>query len=89
MSVQRKATNDGGFPLFVFKKEAKREMVKINGELKNADGKTLNEYLSENGYNILRVAAEKNGEVVPKSEYEHTVLSDGDVIEIVQFVGGG
>lgn len=64
-------------------------MVKINGIRVNADGKTLGEYLAETNCNLQRVAAEINGEVIPKSEYEHTILSDGDSVEIVQFVGGG
>ena len=35
------------------------------------------------------VAIEKNREIVPSSEFENSVISDGDYIEIVQFVGGG
>lgn len=29
------------------------------------------------------------GEIVPKRVYGETVLKDGDVLEIVSFVGGG
>ena len=36
-----------------------------------------------------RVAVEKNGEIVPRSRYAQTVLSDGDRLEIVVAVGGG
>ena len=36
-----------------------------------------------------RVAVEKNGEIVPKAEYSHTVLKNGDSVEVVSFVGGG
>jgi len=35
------------------------------------------------------VAVERNGEVVPRARHAETVLSDGDVVEIVHFVGGG
>jgi len=35
------------------------------------------------------VAVERNGQVVPRAEHELTALRDGDVIEIVHFVGGG
>jgi sulfur carrier protein len=35
------------------------------------------------------VAVERNGEVVPRAEHVATQLADGDVIEIVHFVGGG
>lgn len=36
-----------------------------------------------------RIAVELNGEVVRRSLWEATTLSDGDRIEIVHFVGGG
>jgi sulfur carrier protein len=35
------------------------------------------------------VAVERNGDVVPRAEHEGAVLADGDVIEVVHFVGGG
>ena len=64
-------------------------MVKINGESLNIAGKTLEEYLAGATYDIKRIAVEKNGEIVPKSEYASTLLADGDEIEVVSFVGGG
>ncbi len=64
-------------------------MVKINGEEKNAVGKTVIEYLSESSYDKKRVAVELNGDILPKSQYDTTVFQDGDIIEIVSFVGGG
>ena len=36
-----------------------------------------------------RLAVERNGEIVPKSQHETTVLTDGDRLEIVVAVGGG
>jgi sulfur carrier protein len=36
-----------------------------------------------------RVAVERNQLVVKKAAYDSTVVSDGDEIEIVNFVGGG
>lgn len=50
---------------------------------------TVQEYLEENGYQIARVALEKNGTIVPKASFVETMLDDGDTIEIVSFVGGG
>lgn len=64
-------------------------MVKINGEEKNAVGKTVVEYLSDSGYDMKRVAVELNGDILPKAQYESAVLQDGDSVEIVSFVGGG
>jgi sulfur carrier protein len=36
-----------------------------------------------------RIAIEKNGEIVPRSQYGETPLLDGDRLEIVVAVGGG
>ena len=64
-------------------------MVTINGKEEKAAGKTIAEYLTENGYNPDRVVAEVNLNIIPKSEYDKTVINDGDSIEILNFVGGG
>jgi len=36
-----------------------------------------------------RLAVERNGEVVPKSQHGSTPIADGDRLEIVVAVGGG
>ena len=64
-------------------------MVRINGEAEAVDGKKLIDYLQEGQYPLKRIAVERNGDIVPKREYESTILCDGDKIEIVSFVGGG
>lgn len=50
---------------------------------------TVAELLQTLGYAGKRVAVERNGEIVPKSQHEATRLRDGDQIEIVVAVGGG
>ncbi|MBR6259142.1 MAG: sulfur carrier protein ThiS [Oscillospiraceae bacterium] len=64
-------------------------MVIINGEEQNAAGLTVAEVLARGDYNAARVAVEKNGLLVPKREFGGAVVSDGDVLEIVAFFGGG
>lgn len=64
-------------------------MIKINGVYLNIAGKTISEYLATTNYNPKRIAIERNGEIVPKSQYSETVLQDDDSIEVVSFVGGG
>ena len=64
-------------------------MIKINGEILDIDGKTLADYLATTNYDPKRIAVERNGDIVPKAKYGETILSDGDSIEIVSFVGGG
>ena len=64
-------------------------MVKINGEELNVAGKTIAEYLATTNYESKRIAVERNGEIVFKSQYGETLLQDDDSVEIVSFVGGG
>ncbi|MBS5144938.1 MAG: sulfur carrier protein ThiS [Butyricicoccus pullicaecorum] len=65
-------------------------MIKVNGKpVEDAEGLTLSDYLTQAGYTPDFVAVEKDGAIVPRAQYAHTVLCAGDKIEIVQFVGGG
>lgn len=64
-------------------------MVKVNGEMLDLAGKTVMEYLATTNYDPKRIAVERNGDIVFKSQYGTTVLEDGDSIEVVSFVGGG
>lgn len=64
-------------------------MVKINGEIVDAVGKTILEYLTDTNFEPKRVAVEKNGEIVPMAKYNEIVIEDTDVIEVVSFMGGG
>jgi sulfur carrier protein len=65
-------------------------MIHVNGnEINNVDNLSLSEYLIKEDYTISFVAVECNGSIVPKTQYEEKILTDGDVIEVVSFVGGG
>jgi len=62
----------------------------INGETQDfPEGLTISGLVEALGLNPLKVAVERNLDVVPKSLHAETRLSEGDRIEIVQFVGGG
>lgn len=65
-------------------------MIIVNGaDCPQAAGQTVAELLEQEGYPTKSVAVECNGNIVPKSEYETHRFSDGDVVEVVRFVGGG
>jgi len=62
----------------------------LNGEPQDIpSGLTVAAFLDRLGLPQTGIAVERNREIVPKSVYSVTVLTDGDRIEIVQFVGGG
>lgn len=49
----------------------------------------LEQLIGELGLKGDRVAVEHNGEIVPRSVWAGTLLSGGDRLEVVHFVGGG
>lgn len=50
---------------------------------------TISELLCEKEFRTALVAVEYNGRILKKDEYDSTVLKDGDVVEVVSFMGGG
>lgn len=63
--------------------------IQVNGESRQVTATTLTGLVEELGLDPRKVAIERNLEIVPKSLHTTTGLTDGDRIEIVQFVGGG
>ena len=61
----------------------------VNGEETVFETGTIAALVSLLGLDVRKVAVERNLEIVPRSLYATTALTDGDRIEIVQFVGGG
>ena len=53
------------------------------------DGITVRDLVAHLGLEGGPVAVERNREVVPRAEHASAVLREGDVVEIVHFVGGG
>lgn len=64
--------------------------LKINGESRQFPAPlTVSDLIDALGYTGKRIALERNGEIVPKSQHASTQLSSGDQLEIVVAVGGG
>lgn len=64
--------------------------MKVNGEAKPLKTEiSLLDFLIKEGYQISRIAVERNGRIIPKGEYANVILSDADTLEVVSFVGGG
>lgn len=63
----------------------------INGNLKQLDSEnvTISALVMTLNLTGKRVAIEKNGEIVPRSQFDAVALRDGDKLEIVGAVGGG
>ena len=64
--------------------------LKINGESRQFSlPLTVVALIDQLGYTGKRIAVERNGEIVPKSQHATTQLAAGDQLEIVVAVGGG
>ena len=64
--------------------------LRINGDHRRVpQGMTLAELINSIGLDPLRVAVERNLEIVPRSTFATLCVEDGDDYEIVHFVGGG
>lgn len=62
----------------------------INGEPREfAAPLTLTELIVALELTGKRIAIEKNGDIVPRSQHAQTVVSEGDRLEMVVAVGGG
>ncbi len=65
--------------------------LKINGNIKSFDDNSMTVEALVRQLNLLgkRIAIEKNGMIISKSEFQNITLQDGDQLEIVGAVGGG
>ena len=63
----------------------------INGNVKvfNVANLTMAGLVAELDLVGKRLAIEKNGEIVPRSQFADVILQEGDKLEIVGAVGGG
>ena len=64
--------------------------VIINGQPKNFEAPlNLYDILEQEELIGMMIAVARNGDVIPKSEYENTEIKDGDALEIVAPMQGG
>lgn len=62
----------------------------INGELKElGDGLSLEELIQQLGVRKETVVAEVNRRIIQREQRVECKLSEGDQVELIQFVGGG
>lgn len=64
--------------------------ITVNGHTHRYDSPlNVNELLQGLDLADKRLAVERNGEIVPRSQFANLVLENGDALEIVVAVGGG
>ncbi|HSQ23819.1 MAG TPA: sulfur carrier protein ThiS [Pyrinomonadaceae bacterium] len=64
--------------------------IQVNGESQDLpDGSSLEDLVEKLSLPPVRIAIELNRNVARRDEWATTILTEGDRIEIVHFVGGG
>jgi sulfur carrier protein len=64
--------------------------IEVNGERRDvAADSTVRGLLDALGVGDGPVAVERNRAIIPRAEHATTLLHEGDVLEVVHFVGGG
>ena len=64
--------------------------ITVNGQPETLpNGSSVLALLEQRGLTGMRLAVERNGEIVPRTRHADTPLAEGDTLEIVSAVGGG
>jgi thiamine biosynthesis protein ThiS len=64
--------------------------VTVNGEVRELPAElTVVELLSHFGLEVNRTVVELNREIVPRDRYGEAAVAAGDLLELVEIVGGG
>ena len=68
-----------------------QEKIYINGEIENLSSRSIKLLLEKRGINWSKrgIAIARNGQVVPRTDWEQKFLKANDKIEIVHIVRGG
>jgi sulfur carrier protein len=64
--------------------------ITLNGEPARIEtGSTLGDLLRQHQLERREVALCVNDQIIPRSKLDETSLAQGDMVELVQFIGGG
>jgi len=64
--------------------------ITVNGETKEITPETtLVSFIRDMDLNPDNVVVECNGKIIKRDEYDSLVLQEGNVLELIRFVGGG
>ena len=63
--------------------------ITLNGSERTVNGGSVVRLLGELGLNPQLVVVEHNREILDRARLADTEVRDGDVVELVHFVGGG
>jgi thiamine biosynthesis protein ThiS len=64
--------------------------IRLNGKRREVrEGITVRGLLEELGLHPLRVAVQRNLDIIQRDRFDHVVLQPGDTVEILTIMAGG
>jgi thiamine biosynthesis protein ThiS len=64
--------------------------IRLNGKVREvAEGITIRRLLDDLGLHPLRVAVQRNEDIIKRDRYDEVVLQPGDTVEVLTIMAGG
>ncbi len=64
--------------------------IRLNGKVREVtEGTTIRRLLEELGLHPMRVAVQRNLDIIKRERYEEVILQPDDTIEVLTFMAGG
>ena len=64
--------------------------ISLNGNIKDVrEGTTVHKLLKESGVDELKIVVQVSGHILRRNKFSQQILKDGDIVELISFVGGG
>ncbi len=65
-------------------------VIHVNGEEREVmEGTTIRRLLEQMGLDPLRVAVQRNRDIVRRDDFREFILKPGDTVEVLTFMAGG
>ena len=80
------------FQWFLYLKKEIMTKIKINlnGKITEiAEKSSISDLIDNLGFDIKKIAVEKNLEIIFPDQYQNEIINAGDEIEMIHFIGGG
>jgi len=63
--------------------------IQINGQVHSTRAPSIDALVDELNIEKMSLVIEHNGTIIKQGKWSETLLADGDVLELLNFVGGG
>lgn len=67
-----------------------KQMIKVNGkDYPWEEGLTVTQLLDKKGFTFPLLVVIINGKSIAENNYAHTVIEDGDYVQVIHLISGG